>query len=698
MKKKSTSTSAPARRSIGEGGFFNLRVLIGLVVALAGVLLALVGFGTFSNVSAQANVASTSSPGQGQESNGQQIGQTTVIRAVHSDLSPPLRDQPVVWPQAGKEREPHVHPMIPFKHQDALDPVIQSSLFQPLVTPPAIPGPIQQWADIGKPCTGCPPPDAAPPDTNGAVGKTQYVEMVNSALQVFDKVTGTSLLGPIPINSVWSGFPVGPCATSEEGDPIVVYDRLADRWIISQFAKPSPQGPWQDECIAVSKTGDATDAWYRYGFHLGSLVFDYPKLGAWPDGYYMSGNMFSNEACPRYVGPQAFVFDRAKMLVGDPAATIQMPRPPLGETEAPFLPSHADGILPPPQGDPNHFVQSPALAGEFPVGAVPEQQRAYKIWDFHVDWNHPANTSFSLKASVPAADFPVHQCGEPDCEDPDVGCVPQLGTTQEVEGLPYLLMFRNAYRRFPNGRESVLNNFTVNGSSVAGIRWFELQRTLPGDWTLHQESTYQPDSTWRWMGSIASDNQGNIALGFSASSKTIKPQIRYAGRLATDPLNILTGEQHLFDGTGSQKSSDRWGDYSDMTVDPVDDCTFYYTTEYYQITARANNWQTRIGYFRFSECTPPQKGTGHFVVSERAEPLSNALVSIDGMTYGATLADGFYDAVLPPGTHAYAVSRPAFETQTGNFTVTNNQTTLVEVALESGPRPEPTPAPRPTPP
>ena len=143
------------------------------------------------------------------------------------------------------------------------------------------------------------------------------------------------------------------------------------------------------------------------------------------------------------------------------------------------------------------------------------------------------------------------------------------------------MMFRNAYRRFSDGHESLLDNYTVSANSVAGIRWIELRRTQPGNWGIFQQSTYQPDSTWRWMGSIGSDNQGNIALGFSASSSSINPQIRYAGRLATDPLNTLSGEQHLFDGTGSQTgTSNRWGDYSDLTVDPVDDCTFYYTNEY----------------------------------------------------------------------------------------------------------------------
>ena len=228
-----------------------------------------------------------------------------------------------------------------------------------------------------------------------------------------------------------------------------------------------------------------------------------------------------------------------------------------------------------------------------------------------------------------------------------------------------------------------------------------MRRTQPGNWSIFQQSSYQPDSTWRWMGSIASDNQGNIALGFSASSSSINPQIRYAGRLATDPLNTLSGEQHLFDGTGSQTgTSNRWGDYSDMTVDPVDDCTFYYANEYYTTTT-SFNWRTRIGYFKFAECTAPQKGTAHFIVTacSGGAAISNASVSIDSRPYGATLSNGTYDAVLTPGSHSYSVTKTGVGTQTGNFTITNGQTANVNVCLGSSPSPTPTAtaAPSPTP-
>jgi hypothetical protein len=216
MKKKSTSQSA----------FFNFRVLLASVFCLTAVLMALVGFGAFSNASAQANAT--------QEPKPQQVGQTTVIPASHSDLSRPLREQPLVWPPMEAEHEANLNPKIPHQHQDGPDPVIQSSFWQRMINMPAIPGPVLSWNGIAYPGVGC---NCAPPDTDGEVGKTQYVQMVNEGLQVFDKVTGTSVFGPVAIASIWSGFG-GACA-SGNGDPVVVYDQLADRWIISQFATPT---------------------------------------------------------------------------------------------------------------------------------------------------------------------------------------------------------------------------------------------------------------------------------------------------------------------------------------------------------------------------------------------------------------------------------------------------------------------------
>ena len=663
MKKKSTSQSI----------FFNLRVLIGLFVVLGGVFLALLAHGTFPNASAQTNATE----GQAQEPK-EQPSQMIVIPASHADASRPLREQLLEWPpreKLGDEQEAILNPKIPHRHQDGPDPVIQDSFFQRLVNTPAVPGPILTWNGIPFPGVDC---DCAPPDTNGQVGKTQYVQTVNEGIQVWDKITGVSVFGPVAIRSLWGGFG-GVCETAGSGHPVVNYDRLADRWVVSQSAIPTGASVPMDECIAVSQTGDATGAYYRYQFHLTSDYLDYPKIGVWPDGYYMAANIFDT-AHTAFLGPQAFVFDRMKMLVGDPSATGQTLGITGGPSEATFLPSDLDSSRPPPISDPNHFVAWPQ--------GVP---LVYKVWAFHADFINPANTTFTLETTVPASAFTV-LC--PSTRD----CVPQLGSATNLDAVADRLMFRNAYRMFPGGNESLLNNYTVSANAVAGIRWFEVQRTRPGNWTLFQEATYQPDTTWRWMGSIASDHLGDQVLGFSASSSTINPQLRYAGRLATDPINILTGEQHLFDGTGSQTGTDsRWGDYSDLTVDPVDECTFYYTNEYYDTTS-SFNWRTRIGYFKFAECFPVQRGTAHFVVTvcTGGAPLANAWVSVDGRLYGATIANGTYDAILTAGSHTYSVSKPTFDTATGNFNITNGQITNVPVCL-SGATPTPTPTPTTTP-
>jgi hypothetical protein len=660
------------KKSSSQSAFFNLRVLIGLFVVLAGVFLARLALGTFSNASAQANATQA----QAQEPKAQQPGQMIVIPASHADASRPLREQPLEWPpreKLGEEHQANLNPKIPPKHQDGPDPVVQDSFFQRLVNTPAVPGPILTWDGIPFPGVVC---NCAPPDTNGQVGKTQYVQTVNEGIQVWDKITGVSVFGPVAIRSLWGGFG-GVCETAGSGHPVVNYDRLADRWVVSQSAIPTGSSVPMDECIAVSQTGDATGAYYRYQFHLTNDYLDYPKIGVWPDGYYMAANIFDT-AHTAFLGPQAFVFDRMKMLVGDPSATGQTLGITGGPTEATFLPSDLDSSRPPPISDPNHFVA-------WPQG----DPLVYKVWKFHADFINPANTTFTSEVTLPASAFTV-LC--PTTRN----CVPQLGSATNLDAVADRLMFRNAYRMRADGVESLLDNYTVSANAVAGIRWLEAQR-LGGNWTLPQEATYQPDTTWRWMGSIASDHLGNLVLGFSASSSTINPQLRYAGRLVTDPINILTGEQHLFDGTGSQTGTDsRWGDYSDLTIDPVGECNFYYTNEYYDTTS-SFNWRTRIGYFKFTECSPAARGTAHFVVTvcEGGAPLANAWVSVDQRLYGATIANGTYDAILTAGSHTYSVSKPAFDTATGNFNITNGQTTNVPVCL-SGATPTPTPTPTPT--
>ncbi len=575
-----------------------------------------------------------------------------------NDTSPPLRDLPPspVSTKGKAEHEANANPKIPNHHVDGGDTVVQRRHFS---AAPTIPGTILNFEGIPFPGVAC---NCAPPDTNGEVGATQYVQIVNEGFQVFDKLTGGSVMGPVGIQTLWAGFGA-PCETNGDGDPVVIYDQLANRWVISQFAGASIP---TDECVAVSTTSDATGSYNRYGFHLGTNFFDYPKLAVWPDAYYMSMNVF-NSSATAFLGPQPFAFDRAAMLAGDPATFVSTGIT-VGPTEDPYLPADLDGSRLPPAGAPATFV-------EWPGSGV------YKVYHMHTDFAVPANSTFTLFASPAAAPF-TELCPT------TRACVPQLGSTTNLDGIGDRLMFRAATRFFPDDHEATVGNFSVLSGGVSGIRWFELRDATAGPVTVFQESTYQPDTDWRWMGSAAMDNQANLALGFSASSATIFPQIRYAGRLATDPLNTLAqGEAHLFDGTGSQSdTSSRWGDYSDLTIDPVDDCTFWYTTEYYATTS-SFNWRTRIGNFKFAECTPQATGTAHFVVTicDGGSPLANALVTIDGSLTGATAADGTYDATLPAGTHSFSISKATFDTATGTFDITDGATTNVPVCLTGVP-------------
>src|SRR5882762_8469702 len=501
----------------------------------------------------------------------------------HNDVSPPLRDMPT-WNESdlrrGVDREANENPKVPYRHINSFDPVVQNwdaSVFGG--RGPNIPVPIRTFDGIPFPGVGC---SCAPPDPNGAVGLTQYVQIVNEGYQVFDKATGNSVLGPNSISSIWSGFG-GVCQNNGSGDPVVLYDHLANRWLISQFAGASTI---TDECVAISTTSDATGSYNRYGFHLGTNFFDYPHLSVWPDAYYMSMNVF-NASGTTYLGPQPFAFDRTKMLAGQPATFVTVPA--LGGSVDAFLPADLDGSTLPPAGAPNTFVGFPGQASS----------PNYTTYHFHVDFVTPANSTFTTFANPPAAGFTAL------CPT-SRACVPQNGVTSSnyLDGIGDRLMFRLAYRNFGD-HESVVGTYTVSSGGVGGLRWFELRNVTSGPVTVYQESTYQPDTTWRWMASAAMDGQGNLAIGFSASSSSIHPQLRYAGRLATDPINALTqGEAHLYDGAGSQTGSgNRWGDYSSLTIDPVDDATFWYTNEYYSSTT-SYNWRTRIGSFKLATGTP----------------------------------------------------------------------------------------------
>jgi hypothetical protein len=578
-----------------------------------------------------------------------QKGDVQVVESYHNDTSKPLRDiKPQPLFSAG-EHEANPNPKLPNRHIDSADPVVQGQ-FNDLKAMIAItmPATVLNFDGIGFPGVAC---NCAPPDTNGEVGATQYVQSVNIGFQVFNKTTGASVLGPLGIGTLWAGFG-GPCETAGNGDPVVIYDQIANRWVISQFAGATVP---TDECVAVSTTSDATGSFFRYGFHLGTNFFDYPHLSVWPDAYYMSMNVF-NSAGTAFLGPQPFAFDRAKMLTGAPATFITTGITG-GPTEETYLPADLDGSTLPPAGAPVSFVEFPGA-------------NTYKLWHFHVDFTTPANSTFTLFSSPAAAGFSV-LCGA------TRDCVPQGGTTQRLDGIGDRLMFRLAYRNFGT-HESVVGNYTVSSGGVSGIRWFELRNVTSGPVTKFQESTYQPDTTWRWMGSAAMDQQGNIALGYSASSASINPGIRYAGRLATDPVSTLPQpESTLFAGTGSQTGGlNRWGDYSAMSVDPVDDCTFWYTTEYLAASG-SFNWKTRIGSFKFPGCS----GTPDYSLS--ATPASQTVTQGASTSYTVTVtpSGGFTGSVtlsasgLPSGAAATFSPNPVAAPGSSTMSVTTSAST-----------------------
>jgi hypothetical protein len=522
-----------------------------------------------------------------------------------NDVSPPLRSMKQLPIVQKPEHEAADNPKIVRNHVDHPDPVVQSFL-----APDVMPATILNFDGIPFPGVAC---NCAPPDTDGEVGLTQYVQIVNEGYQVFNKSTGVSQLGPSGIATVWAGFG-GVCQNNGDGDPVVLYDQIANRWVISQFAGA---GTPTDECIAVSQTSDATGSYFRYGFHLGANFFDYPKLGMWPDpsnnGYYMSDNVF-NAAGTAFLGVQAFAFDRARMLAGLSAVfvTSGLIGSPANNGD-PLLPADLDGSTLPPANTPCPFVEFPDTTGN--------NGGTYRTWLFHPDFVTPASSTFTQRTSPAAAGF-TFACTS------GRACVPQPAGTN-VDGIGDRLMHRLPYRII-GGVERVVGNFTVSSGGVTGVRWFELRNVTSGSESVFQESTYQPDSTWRWMGSIAQDQNGDMALGFSASSATVFPSVRYAGRLVGDPAGTLgQGEAILFTGLGSQTGTgSRWGDYSAMSIDPVDDCTFWYTQEYYPAGTTSFNWRTRIGNFKFGSCnstTPVLTSAGATLVSESCTPANGVI-------------------------------------------------------------------------
>ena len=417
------------------------------------------------------------------------------------------------------------------------------------------------------------PAGRAVPDTNGAVGATQYFQWVNVDFEVFDKTTGASVYGPADASTLWTGF--APCNATDDNDVVVEYDKMANVWVLEQHVAQTSGANYQ--CVAVSTSSDATGTYNRYVFPLPSNFPDYPKISVWPDAYYLTMNEQSSTGAA--LGAYVCALDRIRMLAGS-AATAQCFQ--LGSTYNSLLPADMDGTIAPPAGAPNYLMN---------LGA-----NSLNLWKFHVDWVTPSNSAITGPTNLPVATF-LNGCKA------SSNCAPQQGTTQMVDGIGDRLMFRLAYRHFADGHESLVATHSIN--TPTAVRWYEVQNPGGAPYVF-QQGTFVPDSNYRWMGSIAMDQMGDIGLGYSVSSATMFPAIRYTARLQSEPLNTLEVEGSIIEGTGSEVGSNRWGDYSAMTVDPVDDCTFWFTSEYFPVSGDYN-WHTRIASFYFPPCTgnPP---------------------------------------------------------------------------------------------
>jgi hypothetical protein len=501
--------------------------------------------------------------------------QLIVISAEGPSVSPAMRDLPTLTTAVVPSE---VHPALRLSgagndDPPTEDPVRQTEARQPEVAPTVL----LNFEGISFATGGT----GAPPDTNGAAGLTQYVQTVNGSVAVFDSSTGAVILPPVHINVLWTGVP-DECGADNDGDPIVLYDRMADRWLITQFAVSRRTGPNYFQCIAVSTTGDATGSYYLYDFNFGPDDFvDYGKFGSWPDAYYASFNTFNSTGSFKY--GEACAFDRTAMQSGAPALGLCFTDP----TQFGFLPADFDGTIPPPGGSPNPFMNL------FSNSSV-------AVWPYHVDFVTPSSSTFGPPSILPVAAF----------TRPGT-VVPQLGTTDKLDSLGDRLMFRNAYRT-DGTNETLVVNHSIGNASQVSVRWYQINDPNGSPFVV-QQGTYAPDSSFRWMGSIAMDSVGDIAMGYSVSSSAIHPAISFTGRLPTDPLGTMQAETTLFSGGGSQlDTGGRWGDYSALTVDPNDDCTFWYTTEYIP-TNGSFNWRTRISSFVFPNCPapPPSSSASH---------------------------------------------------------------------------------------
>lgn len=581
-----------------------------------------------------------------------------IIPMLHQDVSPALSS---LRPQPDKHNHyTKRHREVPGHKHQGNAPVSGTG-----TSSATIPGTTTNFDGIGNGVYGY-SVNSAPPDPNGTVGPNHYFEIVNTAFAIFDK-SGALKYGPAASNTIWSGFG-GNCEAKNDGDATVLYDQAADRWLVAQLMVSAT--PYL-MCLAVSTSPDPTGSYYRYSYNYGSDFPDYPKLGIWPDAYYMTTNLFANGST--FEGAGVAALNRTAILNGN-ANDQQLFR--TSSAYGGLLPASLDGSSPPPSGTPNFLVGL----------GTDGQSLAY--WTFQVDWSNSANSAFTGPSSIAV---------QPYAEACNGGtCIPQAGTSTQLDSLADRVMYRLAYRNFGDHQSLVVDHSVTIGSTV-GVQWYELRVGASNTLGLYQQGDWSPDTTYRWMGSIAMDKSGDIALGYSTSSSSQHPGIAYTGRTASDPAGTMENEVTVLIGGGSQTGDffngplHRWGDYTSMAVDPADGCTFWYTNEY--IPSNGDfNWRTRVASFKFSNCgaapannftmsaaeatpgsgTVAQGSTAQYTVSTTVTTGSSSQsvsLSASGLPAGSTAT--FNPQTISSGqSSALSITTSNPTTPPGNYTVT----------------------------
>ncbi|WP_460104177.1 PKD domain-containing protein [Sessilibacter sp. MAH4] len=462
----------------------------------------------------------------------------------------------------------------------------------------------------------------APPDITGDVGREFVVAYANLVWTYYDK-SGAVVGGPFPGNSFWAGFG-GRCESDNSGDPIAIYDHLADRWVFSQFAVD--QAPFL-QCFAISETNDPAGPYTRYAYEIVPGDFnDYPKIGLWSDGagqsaYHATFRQFANGQS--FSGIDAVAFDRDAMLAGDPAASFVVFRINTNAVPDGIQPAHIDGGPVAPAGS----------CGLYGAALNNNNNDGYLFWELCTDWNNPANSTFDAK--------PLLTQGVPPWAAS--GTVPQPAPGSSLDDLDNFTAYRFSTRFFPGqGMRGVMAHTINAGNNTAGMRWATFDLDNPDAITLDDTGTLgQGDGVHRWMGSATFDQIGNIGIAYSASATNLFPSVRFTGRETTDPAGTLQLEGTCVDGTGVQTGVSRWGDYSTTAVDPVDQCTFWTFQEYVELTGNFQ-WSTRVCSFSFPSCTgdeppPPPPGNqppvadagGDVTVAARSRGIFDGTGSFD---------------------------------------------------------------------